>query len=847
MYKQEFYFQVQYVCLFYKNLVYCHAPSHSIMENNYKIHHTHRPDLMNLSQEDLIKRIIDLEIINEDLRTRRDDLERLNDELTLTEASIEFASEQMFWIDEQGYILRANRAACKELGYTPEELNKMHVSQINPNEYLQGEQWTENWKIFLEKKFNAYESIHLTKDDKVIPIEIHTNLLNHKDKAYCFAYARDISKRKSDELVLTKYRENLEEQVGKRTSELAKVNERLKFTNEQLTINNQLLYIKIEELKKLKDALSYAQNRLMEAQKLANLGSWTYLIEGQKMEWSPEIFEQFGIEPLKERFFSFQEFLDWVHPEDHEHVRNNYKKVLKEKFAEYDLRIVRKDGQIRHIRSRTQILTNTEGRVIGLFGINQDMTSQKQKDLQLRLAQYTINKAPIMIEWIEEDGTYFYANELSAVYSDFTKEELINKKIFEIDPNFDEESWKLNFQNIANQKALENFETIHRRKKGKEFPILVNAIHLEFEEKKYLCTYVTDISKLKGTEEILQETIEELKASEEEIRQNAEELLATNDNLEEAKALLEKSLENEKNANEKIEKRSKELYTQKRELRKTLSELKHTQDRLIQSEKMASLGVLVAGIAHEINNPVNYISTSSEALKVILEDVLFIIQHYEAIKAENVNEKLQEIQKLKEALEFDEIIYSFNELIDNIKAGAEQTAEIVRGLRNFSRMDGGELEQIDLHQSMDTALIMLHNQYKENIEIIKEYGDIPRIKCYPSKIQQVFMNMFINAIQAIQSKKQKGKGQIKITTYLSEKHNHKVVIEIEDNGVGISEEIRNRIFEPFFTNKDVGQGTGLGLSITLGIVESHQGTIAVESVEGKSTKFIITLPIDLEK
>ncbi len=292
---------------------------------------------------------------------------------------------------------------------------------------------------------------------------------------------------------------------------------------------------------------------------------------------------------------------------------------------------------------------------------------------------------------------------------------------------------------------------------------------------------------------------------------------------------------------EKVNKRTAEVLRQKTELQDTLENLKLTQSKLSESEKMASLGLLTAGIAHEINNPVNYIYAGIDSLKEDLKDVLDVIKGYEKITAQNVNEALKKVKSLKETVAFDELIIEVDELTTSIKRGAERTAEIVKGLRIFSHLDEDVLETVDIHENMETTLIILRSQYKDRIQIVKSYAELPKIECYPNKLNQVFMNILVNAIQSITDE-----GVIYITTLLSGfKTPQMVSIEIRDTGQGISDEIRAKIFDPFFTTKDVGQGIGLGLSISFSIIEKHRGSIAVKTNQGEGTAFTINIPLNI--
>ncbi len=259
--------------------------------------------------------------------------------------------------------------------------------------------------------------------------------------------------------------------------------------------------------------------------------------------------------------------------------------------------------------------------------------------------------------------------------------------------------------------------------------------------------------------------------------------------------------------------------------------------QLVQAEKMASLGQLTAGIAHEINNPVNFISANINPLKRDLEDIITLLAEYTAIKNEHdFKEKYWGIEQLKKEIDSDYLIKEIKDLLDGIEEGTKRTTEIVKGLRNFSRLDENLKKKANIHEGLDNTLTLLKNKYKDRIEIFRDYHEIPDLDCYPGQLNQVFMNILSNSIQAIE-----GSGAIWIKTW--EEHGS-IVIKIKDSGIGMSYEVKSKIFDPFFTTKDVGVGTGLGLSITYGIIEKHKGKIEVESEQGKGAEFTITLPLN---
>lgn len=287
---------------------------------------------------------------------------------------------------------------------------------------------------------------------------------------------------------------------------------------------------------------------------------------------------------------------------------------------------------------------------------------------------------------------------------------------------------------------------------------------------------------------------------------------------------------------ESLSRQKNEIEKKNDELESTMHKLKEAQNQLVQSEKLASLGQLTAGIAHEINNPVNFITANIRPLKRDIDDVLKLIRRYDSIITEfNYHQQFSKINNMKEEIEYEFLLEEMNNLIKGIIEGANRTADIVKGLRNFSRLDEDDKKLADINEGLETTLMMLRNEFKNRIKVVKNFGDIPKIICYPGKLNQVFMNVLSNAGHAI-----KDKGTITITTSV---FNNYLILEVMDDGSGMTDEVKNRIFEPFFTTKDVGKGTGLGMSITYGIIKDHNGIIDIESEIGKGTKFIIKLPI----
>ncbi len=300
------------------------------------------------------------------------------------------------------------------------------------------------------------------------------------------------------------------------------------------------------------------------------------------------------------------------------------------------------------------------------------------------------------------------------------------------------------------------------------------------------------------------------------------------------KLILEQNLILEKKVNE----RTLELKSTNSELSIALKHLKETQSKLVESEKMASLGQLTAGIAHEINNPINFVSSSITPLRRDMNFVLDLLDKYHGISSEpEIKSKFDTVHAWEKRLDMPYLKEEIDSILQGIEEGASRTTEIVRGLRNFSRLDESELKLVNIHEGIDSTLVLLNNKLS-NIKVVKQYNLHEDIECYAGKINQVFMNILSNSVHAVNKKP--GEGLIVIST--GENSSGYATISIRDNGTGIPQSVISKIFEPFFTTKDVGEGTGLGLSIVYSIIQSHGGDIQVNSAEGEGTEFILILP-----
>ena len=292
----------------------------------------------------------------------------------------------------------------------------------------------------------------------------------------------------------------------------------------------------------------------------------------------------------------------------------------------------------------------------------------------------------------------------------------------------------------------------------------------------------------------------------------------------------------------KVRERTEELELANDTLNTTLKDLKEAQSQLVDSEKMAGLGQLTAGIAHEINNPINFVTSNIKPLELDINDLDEVIAMYEKLDLnEDLVPQISKIESFKKQIDIVFVREEIKSLLSGIGEGARRTAEIIRSLKNFSRLDENDTKPVDLNEGLNSTLVLVKNTFPDHLKVIKELGDLPKVECLPGKINQVFMNLITNAVHAIKTKEPKDQeGILSIKTW---QEGEFVKISIKDSGTGMPEEVKQKIFEPFFTTKDVGEGTGLGLSIVFRIIENHHGNIDVITKLNQGTEFIITLPV----
>jgi PAS domain S-box-containing protein len=315
-----------------------------------------------------------------------------------------------------------------------------------------------------------------------------------------------------------------------------------------------------------------------------------------------------------------------------------------------------------------------------------------------------------------------------------------------------------------------------------------------------------------------------------------------------AKDITDERLKSEKieSLNKKLQKAYGQIKSKKDSLEKTLKELRNTQAQILQSEKMASIGQLAAGVAHEINNPTGFISSNLKTLTGYQDDISRLIKKYRKLITNLKNstgnkdlppsiiEQIEKIGALETEVDIDFVQEDIQDLVNDCREGTERIKKIVIDLKDFAHPGDDKLQVADINKGIESTLSVVSNELKYKATVTKDFGKLPHVKCYPHQLNQVFMNILVNAAQAMENT-----GKIHIKTRLTEGN---VEIVISDTGCGMSEENLTKIFDPFFTTKEVGKGTGLGMNVSYNIIKKHRGTIDVESTVGEGTTFTILIP-----
>lgn len=465
-----------------------------------------------------------------------------------------------------------------------------------------------------------------------------------------------------------------------------------------------------------------------------------------------------------------------------------------------------KNGQEKTMQLHRIPHYDSDGKITGITALAIDISYSKLllQQMENMMSEMDIQRNALntnaLIAITTDNGRFVYVSKPFCQLTGYSKKELLALTRFEIGLVPDE-NFSRSLQALKPLQALQ-FETCTKSKTGEDYWLETMLVPMDTYDGQIKNYYEisTNITASKHREETLEH---EVKIRVEESQRNT---IA-------------------------IEKRNSELLILNDQLR-------NVQNQLLQSEKMASIGQLAAGIAHEINNPIGYVSSNLGALVGYLTDIFGLIDKYESIFHPHMEEH-SILAKERKNIDFDFIKEDINSLINESREGIKRVKNIVQNLKDFSRTDSNQTwEYADIHSGINSTLNIVQNEIKYKAEVIREYGDLPLVNCVISQLNQVFLNMLVNASHAIEKQ-----GKIYIRTRCVDQQ---VCISFSDNGKGIAAEHVNRIFDPFFTTKPIGQGTGLGLSLSYGIIQEHHGRIEVRSVLGEGTTFDIWLPIQQE-
>lgn len=507
-----------------------------------------------------------------------------------------------------------------------------------------------------------------------------------------------------------------------------------------------------------------------------------------------------------------------VHPDDQEFfLASMHYSAETLRTWEWEGRMLTAAQEIRWIQGSSRPEKQRDGSIIW-DGLLLDVSDRKEAEAKIHesynLLNSVINGTSDHIIVKNTRGQYILVNEALLNTFGIASESILGKDDWSIFPSSEAQKIRLMDQNIMNSSASKTFEeTVIVKGKTRTFLTTKTPYYHADESIAGLIAITRDITDRKHAEEAL-------KVSEGQLRKQAE------------------------------------------DLQQTLGELRQMQAQLVQSEKMSSLGQLVAGIAHEINNPVNFIYGNIQPAKGYIQDLFRLMLLYQ----EHYPTPPEEIETELEDVDLNFLMEDLPKLLKSMEVGAERIEKIVSSLRTFSRMDEAAMKAVDLHEGIDSGLLILQNRLKSNddrpaIEVIKHYSDLPMVECYAGQINQVFMNLLVNAIDAIDeivtqdfqlnptfnvelSSEFKSNFQPQITIRTGLTRSNQVTIRIADNGPGVPEEIKSRLFDPFFTTKPVGKGTGMGLSICYQIItKQHGGTLQCISFTGQGAEFVVTIPL----
>jgi PAS domain S-box-containing protein len=560
------------------------------------------------------------------------------------------------------------------------------------------------------------------------------------------------------------------------------------------TINRNAHNLAEEEIKERKEAelaLSQSERKFRDMTELLPQTVFESDLEGNLKYVNKLGLNLFGF--TEDEIFKGINFIAYILEKDE--IKKNIQTLLKENISKGNIyTALNKDGKQIPIQIYSSLIKEGQ-KPVGIRGIAVDITESIEAEKVIRqsqeLFQSLLESIPNPVFLSDMDGRYLLVNKAFSKEIGLPPEMIVGNTSYDIGFSIDEKSQEFIISELAKKGFVENYESIVIDKNGNKIDTLYFSRTIDLNNEKGILSSLINITEKKNVERELEKYRNHLEIL---VKERTDELQVTNEEL--------------SATNEELSATNEELYHQREELGTTLDNLKKTQKQLIQSEKMASLGILSAGVAHEINNPLNFISGGISGIEKYIK--------------ENLREHEEHLSSLFNAID----------------EGVNRVSMIVNSLNRFSRQTDATNEHCKIHSVIDDCLVILYNQIKNRVQVVKNYTDQPFwLYCNTGKLNQAVLNILTNAAQAIE-----GNGMITISTKLNDEY---LELTITDTGKGISNDALNKIFDPFFTTKDPGKGTGLGLSITYEIIKDMNGTIDYHSEEGLGTTVKVLLPVKI--